>query len=146
MVEFTWKNELSVANAILDAQHQMLIDLVNRVELAIRAKDKVLLPVLLEQLLTAVTIHFQTEENFAHAINLPFADHKLLHDYVKGELLIMVSDYANLVVHWSESAAECSSYFLSEWFYDHLNGDVIALKPILENYPYDYAAGSLENN
>lgn len=140
MAEFAWKKELSVANAILDTQHQMLIDLVNRVEVAIRAKDKALLPNIIEQLLEAVTIHFHTEEKIAHAINLPFADHELLHDYVKGELRTMVSDSANLILHWSESAAECCSYFLNEWFYDHLVEDVKILKPVLESYPYSYEA------
>jgi len=140
MAEFAWKNELGVANAILDTQHRQLITLVNRVELAIRTKDKSLLQALITQLLEAVTIHFQTEEKIAQAIKLPFAEHQLLHAYVIGELLTMVNDSAILIAHWSESAAECCSFFLSEWFYEHLAEDVKILKPVLALYPYDYDA------
>jgi hemerythrin-like metal-binding protein len=140
MSEFAWKKELSVSNAMLDDQHQVLIDLINQVESALRKRDKELLQQVFLQLTEAVTIHFQTEERIARAINLFFDDHKLLHDYVNGELISMGRDVANLVAHWSESTAECCSYFLSEWFYEHLVEDVKLLKPVLRNYPYNYHA------
>jgi hemerythrin-like metal-binding protein len=140
MAEFAWKKELSVANATLDAQHQKLIDLINQVEGALNARDQMLLPNVFEQMIDAVALHFHTEEQIARAINLLFDEHKLLHDYVSGELLIMAQDVANLAVHWSESTAECCFFFLSEWFYEHLTEDVTLLKPVLKNYPYNYEA------
>jgi hemerythrin-like metal-binding protein len=138
MPEFAWKKELSVANATLDTQHQKLIDLINQVEDALRTRNQTLLPSVFEQMTDAVAVHFHTEEQIACAINLLFDDHKLLHDYVNGELLIMAQDVANLAAHWSESRAECCSYFLSEWFYEHLTEDVTLLKPVLKSYPYNY--------
>lgn len=141
MAEFAWKKELSVANAILDAQHRALIDLMNQVESALRTRDQELLLVVFKQMTDAVAIHFQTEEQIARTLNLLFDEHKLLHDYVNGELLNMAQDIASLTVHWSESTAECCYFFLSEWFYEHLTEDVKLLKPALKSYPYDYEVG-----
>jgi hemerythrin len=138
MAEFAWKKELSVANAILDVQHQRLIELINQVEGALRTRNQELLPKVFSQMTDAVALHFHTEEQVARAINLIFDEHKILHDYVNGELLIMAQDVANLTIHWSESTAECCSYFLSEWFYEHLSEDVTLLKPMLKSYPYNY--------
>jgi hemerythrin-like metal-binding protein len=140
MVDFTWTKELSVGNGVLDAQHHKVLDMVNRVECAIRAKDGALLLTAFEQMKEAISVHFDTEESIASAINLPFLEHILLHDYVRNELSIMGSEFAKLYVQWSESVAEYYYFFLNEWLYNHLAEDVREIKPVLKRYPYDFGA------
>lgn len=137
MPEFTWKEELSVGNAILDAEHKKLIDLVNVVEGAIRARDGEVLAPAFNLLVDSVSTHFENEEKFAQAIGLPFEEHVLEHQYVKNELLQMKNELIDINGRWSESAAEYYSYFLSEWFYQHLTEESESMSA-LRVRPYDF--------
>jgi hemerythrin len=137
MPEFTWKEELSVGNAMLDAEHKKLIDLVNVVEGAIRARNNEVLTPAFNLLVDSVSTHFENEEKFAQSINLPFEEHALEHQYVKNELLQMKNELMDINGRWSESAAEYYSYFLSEWFYQHLTEESKSMS-VLRTHPYDF--------
>jgi hemerythrin len=138
MTEFTWIEKLSVGNAMLDAEHKKLIGIVNSVERAIRAKDGHVLTQAFNLLVDCVCLHFENEEKIARSINLPFAEHELDHQYVKNELLLMRDELANKNGRWSESAAEHYSYFLSEWFNEHLTAEAKLIKSVLQTYPYNF--------
>jgi hemerythrin len=138
MSEFTWKNNLSIGNALLDAEHKILIDIVNSAEIAIRSKKIDALIQAISSLLDKVRIHFENEERIALAINISFANHKMEHQYVINELWNMKDELVNKNGSWSESAAEHYSYFLSEWLYEHLTEEPKVLKPVLQSYPYSF--------
>lgn len=137
-MEFAWKKRLSVGNAFLDTEHKKLIDMVNGVEHAIRTKNSSALPQALNQLLDFVYVHFENEKKIAQAIGFPFAEHEQEHRYVQMELMRMKDELVDNNVRWSASAAEHYSYFLSEWFNEHLTEEVMLMKPMLETYPYDF--------
>jgi hemerythrin len=138
MTEFTWKNNLSIGNELLDAEHKILIDIVNSAETAIISKKSDALSQAINLLLDKVFIHFENEERIAAAINTSFSEHKMEHQYVINELRNMRDELANRRGRWSESAAEHYSYFLSAWLYEHLTEEPKALKPALQNYPYSF--------
>lgn len=138
LTEFTWKNNLSIGNELLDAEHKILIDIVNSAEIAIRSKKSDALIEAINMLLEKVFIHFENEERIAVAINISFAKHKMEHQYVMNELRNMRDELANRNGSWSESAAEHYSYFLSEWLYEHLTEEPKVLKPVLQSYPYGF--------
>lgn len=142
MAEFTWTKKLSVGNALLDSDHKKLIDLVNHIELAIRAKDRDALPEMFNQLIDCVSVHFENEKRIARTIDFPFAEHELEYQYVQQELLHMRDELLNKDGRWSESAAEHYSYFLSAWFSDHLTEEAMLMKPVLKALPYDFDPAS----
>lgn len=138
MIEFTWKNNLSIGNELLDAEHKILIDIVNSAEIAIRSKKSDALIQAINLLLDKVFIHFENEERIAVAINISFARRKMEHQYVINELRNMRDELVNRGGRWSESAAEHYSYFLSEWLHEHLTEEPKVLKPLLQSYPYRF--------
>jgi len=138
MTEFKWIEKLSVGNALLDAEHKKLIDLVNSIERAIRAKDSDVLLQAVNLLVDCVCIHFENEEKIAQAINLSFFEHEMEHQYVKNELLNIRDELVERNGRWSESVAYNYSYFLSEWLYEHLNEEAKMIKPVLQTYPYNF--------
>ncbi len=129
---------LSVENALLDAEHKKLIDLVNGAERAIRAKDSDVLLQAFNLLIACVCIHFENEEKIAHEINLSFFEHEMNHQYVKNVLVNMRDELANMNGRWSESAAEHYSYFLSEWLYEHLTEETRQIRSALQNLPFKF--------
>jgi hemerythrin len=138
MTEFKWMEKLSIGNALLDAEHKKLIDMVNSAERAIRARDSDVLLQALNLLIDCVCLHFENEEKIAMAIDLSFSEHEMEHQYVKNELLNMRDELANMNGRWSESAAENYSYFLSEWLNAHLTEESKIIKQVLQNYPYNF--------
>ena len=138
MTEFKWIEKLSVGNALLDAEHKKLIDLVNSIERAIRAKDSDVLLQAVNLLVDCVCIHFENEEKIAQAINLSFFEYEMEHQYVKNELLNIRDELVERNGRWSESVAYNYSYFLSEWLYEHLNEEAKMIKPVLQTYPYNF--------
>jgi hemerythrin len=138
MTEFKWMEKLSIGNALLDAEHKKLIDLVNSLEKAIRAKDSDVLLQAVNLLVDCVCIHFENEEKIAQAINLSFFEHEMEHQYVKNELLNIRDELVERNGRWSESVAYNYSYFLSEWLYEHLNEEAKMIKPVLQTYPYNF--------
>jgi hemerythrin len=74
----------------------------------------------------------------ARAINYPFEEHHLEHQYVLSELQTMKDELLYSDGRWSESAVENYYEFLSEWTTMHIGEDDMRMKAILETYPYDY--------
>jgi hemerythrin len=138
MTEFAWQEKLSIGNALLDAEHKMLIDMVNCAESAIRRKKAEALLQAVDILVDCVCVHFENEERIAQAINLSFFEHKMEHQYVINELRSMKDELANNNGKWSESAAEHYSYFLSAWLHEHLIEEPKIIKSVLQTFPYHF--------
>jgi hemerythrin len=75
-VNLAWSEGLSVGNATIDSEHQKLLQMINDVENAIRAKDRSNLPDLFKELEAYVSLHFSDEEKIARAIKFDFANNK----------------------------------------------------------------------
>ena len=129
---------MSVGNKVIDNDHEKIIRLVNEVEHAIRSREADVLSGVFALLEEAIFAHFKNEARIAHAIDYPFEEHQLEHQYVLGELQTMKVDLVTLNGHWSESAAEFYYSFLSEWATAHIGVDDMRLKERLEAYPYDF--------
>lgn len=133
-----WKDDLSVGNASIDADHKKLMVMVNGVEAMIRARDSFALSQALEQLEHHLYVHFVNEERIAQAINAPFGKNKLEHEHVLREFQHMKDELVAKDGIWSDGAAEHYAHFLSDWITDHVVSEDMLLKPILQTYPYDF--------
>lgn len=133
-----WSEQLSVGNAMIDSEHKKLLSMINDVEHAIRARDGAALLQAFKLLEDGVRIHFASEEKIARAVNFPFTQNKPEHQYVQKEFQHIKDELVDQNGIWSESAAEYYSHFLSEWMIEHILEEDMQMKPVLQNYPYDF--------
>ncbi len=133
-----WSEQLSIGNAAIDSEHKNLLKMINNVEHAIRARDGDALLQAFKSLEEGVLAHFTSEEKLARAINFPFSQNKPEHQYVQQEFRHIRDELVDQHGIWSESAAEYYSHFLSEWMIGHILGEDMQMKPLLQNYPYDF--------
>ena len=133
-----WSERLSVGNAMIDSEHKNLLNMINEVEHAIRARDGDALIQAFKLLEDGVRVHFVHEENLAHAINFSFTQNMPEHQYVQKEFQHIKDELVDKNGMWSESAAEYYSHFLSEWMIEHILEEDMQMKPALQNYPYDF--------
>jgi hemerythrin len=137
-MELAWTERLSVGNAMLDTEHKQLVDMVNGIERAIRARDCLALLRAFKPFEDYVRAHFENEARVAQSVNFPFVQHALEHQYVLEELRQMSKELAANDGRWSESAAEHYSYFLSEWLIEHLLQEDMLMKSALQKLPYNF--------
>lgn len=137
-MNLTWTKQMSVGNESIDSQHKTLLNMVNGIERAIRDRDSAALSLAFKVFEDAVHIHFKNEERIAKAINYPFEEHMLEHQYVLNELQTMMDELVSSEGRWSESAVENYYGFLSEWTTAHIGEDDMRMKALLETYPYDF--------
>lgn len=138
-MEPAWIGPMSVGNASIDGEHKALLKMVNDIEKAIIRRDSAALLKAFTQFEDAVEDHFRNEANIARAINFPFAEHIIEHQYVLNELETMRAELVSNQDRWSESAVECYYGFLSRWATMHIDEDDMRMKEILDTLPYDFA-------
>ena len=137
-MDMTWSRQMSVGNKSIDSEHKVLLNMVNDIEQAIRSRDASALSQAFKLFEASVRTHFNNEERIAKAINFPFEEHKLEHQYVLDELQTMMNELSPRDGRWSESAVEYYYSFLSEWAVTHVGEDDMRMKATLETYPYDF--------
>lgn len=137
-MELIWSKQMSVGNETLDSEHKTILDLVNKVDRAIRAKDGARFIETLKRLEDATRMHFGNEAKIAQAIKYGFDHHHLEHQYILKEMLAIEKELAAYHGQWSESIAEHYFQFLSTWAIDHIDQDDMKMKALLGTYPYDF--------
>lgn len=137
-MEHAWSVLMSVGNKSIDAEHKLLLKMINDIEMAIIKRDSAGLLnaiLLFEQ---AVESHFRNEANIARAINFPFDGHIVEHRYVLNEIQSMRAELVSREGRWSESAVEHYYGFLSKWATMHIDEDDMRMKAVLDTLPYDF--------
>jgi hemerythrin len=142
-MELTWSKQMSVGNETLDSEHKTILNLVNEVDRAIRAKDGARFAETLHQLEDATRKHFDNETKIALAIKYNFDDHQLEHQYILKEMQDIKKELAACHGKWSESIVEHYFQFLSTWAVEHINEDDMKMKALLEAHPYNFKPDGL---
>ena len=136
--ELAWTDHLSVGNAKIDLDHQKLIAMINGIQYMIKTRAVFALPEAFEQLEYWLRLHFDNEENIAKKVKFPFDQNKLEHQQLLEEFQRMRDSFVSKNGVWSNDDAEYYSNFLSRWITDHVHSEDMQLKPVLQNYPYDF--------
>lgn len=141
-MQLTWTNQLSVGNAILDADHRYLVSLVSDVTDAIRAGDGSILAQGFRLLENCLGVHFESEEKIALAIKFPFSQHKLAQQYSLRELEYMRDELVGREGVWSEDTVEHFFQSLKKWMIDeHIIKRDMLMKPVLQTLDYNFWPG-----
>lgn len=132
-----WSDNLSVGNALMDADHRNLFGILSAVDHALRSGNDQMLLQAFHRLAVCVGIHFANEERLAKAMDMPFDNHRKTNLYLQQELEHMRIELEARRGIWSDGAVEHFSLSLKNWMEAHLGRDERLLKPVFAAQPYD---------
>lgn len=138
-MELVWADDLSVGNALIDADHKILLGMANGVMRAIEMSDFSVLSWMFKQFESRVHTHFIQEENIALAVKIPFDDHKQAQGYFLKELDLLIDELEARNCVFCEDAAKHYSNSLSGLLLGHITGKDMLMKRVLQNYPYSFS-------
>lgn len=137
-----WKEHLSVGNALLDSEHKNLLGLINSIEYKINHNDGPALLKAIELLKHSAQAHFANEARFAQALKLDFEQHGLAHQHLLKELDTTFAELESRIAMpddtWCKYAMEHYPRLLRDWFIEHITGEDMKMKPVLQSYPCDF--------
>jgi hemerythrin-like metal-binding protein len=135
MTAIKWTNAMSVGVDRLDRDHQMLIEMINRIASAddSEATRRRVIPEVLVTLIAYTVFHFQREERVMRAMAYPEAD---IH---REEHMALTREVHLLQRRFSEKPNSISRdevlTFLIEWLNHHILLQDMAYKPYCEGRP-----------
>ena len=114
-----WTDELSVGIEEIDAQHKMLVGLVNRLyeETIAHQADSAVLEDILNQLVEYTVIHFAVEESLFRIFDYPAAE---IHTHHHEELKEQVLEIQQKVKHGETTVNTELLLFLKKWLQNHI--------------------------
>lgn len=128
-----WREQLSVANDMIDNDHKHLISLLNEIERILPTKNHAKLASALDELARYSAIHFDREEKTAKAAGYNQTaslsqSHKKLFDRFT-EIRIVFNNSTN---EWSEDESENFVNFLRDWLIGHVIKEDLLMKPTFQ--------------
>jgi hemerythrin len=127
-----WRDQLSVGNDLIDSDHKYLIDIINKVEVSMKANNRVELMAALEELAHYGSTHFEREEMVAKAVGYPKADQ--LHDSHVKLIASLSKVKAELGDSWTDEAQVQFTAFLRDWLIQHVIKEDIPMKPWMTKF------------
>lgn len=122
MAPLQWDESYSVGNAVLDAQHREVIDLINMLD------DETLVEVVLEQLERYAREHFRDEERLMEEAGYPaLAEHRALHAAFAEWLAGMQK--ACLAPGVAPLLRDDIRAYLENWLIEHILVEDMAYRP-----------------
>lgn len=138
-MELVWTDELSVGNAIIDADHRNLIGMVNDITHGIKIRNSSVLPQAFKRLDHWLHAHFANEKKIAQAVGYPFDRHKLAQQSSLTELRHMKEELVIKDGIWSDGAANHFARSLRNWAVnEHILKLDMLMKPALQSYDYNF--------
>jgi hemerythrin len=118
---FPWSQDLSVGLDEIDAQHKLLVDIINRVyEALINRASREEASNVLDDLVQYTYVHFAVEESLFRITNyLDYDDHKALHDHLKKQVLRIKQRFDAGEIKLDLTLMS----FLRSWLEDHIKGE-----------------------
>lgn len=120
MAYIEWEDSFSVGVEIFDNEHKKLIEIINRLHLALLMKETdAVMGKTLKDLIDYTITHFaHEEENMANQTYPDFFKHKKEHD----ELIKKVQDYKTQIESGKTTISLSIMNFLKEWLMGHILG------------------------
>jgi hemerythrin-like metal-binding protein len=115
---FSWTDELSSGNTMIDNDHRHLIDMVNKLDAAMcTGRGKAVLAQILDELITYTRSHFGREERLMQEIDYSdYTTHKAEHDKLITEVDALQNDFQS-----GKTDLSYQTYlFLTSWLSHHI--------------------------
>ena len=140
-MKLLWREELSVGNNVIDADHKYLIEIINMVQQSLEAKDRTELNRLLDDLSNYSLVHFDREEKIANAAGYAQAQQLgLSHKSLLKQLEQVRAEIEEMGQGWSPEVARHFTNFLRDWLINHVINEDCLMKPLLEKFSPDFDA------
>jgi hemerythrin len=116
----TWDGSYSVNVALIDKQHQMLVQMVNELNNAmLNGNEKETIGKLINKLITYAAMHFAREEDYFDTFGYPETDvHKSQHDEFENKVSAFEADFQADRQGLSQDILQ----FLRDWLVGHIKG------------------------
>ena len=115
-----WKEEFNLGNRLIDTQHQMLVLLCRKLDIAIKTKrSDSTIQMVMRELQKFVEFHFASEQNLMREIGYPDLSR---HTRIHNELLIEMQIELRRIRHHKEFPDDVL-YALSEWLTAHMRDE-----------------------
>ncbi|MFA6014663.1 MAG: hemerythrin family protein [Gallionellaceae bacterium] len=134
-MKLEWREQLSVGNNVIDADHKYLIELINQIQVNLKAKNREELKKLLDDLSRYSLVHFDREEKIAIAAGYDRAS--ILH--ISHEELIKQLDQVKAEINtlgqeWSAEVTTHFTQFLHDWLINHVIKEDLLMRPYLKKF------------
>ena len=130
-----WREQLSVGNDLIDADHKHLIHIINQVEESLQAKSRSGLTTAFDDLAQYSLFHFDREEKIAVAAEYAQASHlKHSHEALLKQLEQVRAEFEAMGQAWSSEAVTHLTAFLRSWLIDHVIKEDMLMKPALQKH------------
>lgn len=138
-MSLVWREQLSVGNDLIDTDHKHLIEIVNRIERSLDAKNRNELSEAFGSLSQYSQEHFAREEKIAHAVGYAQAHRlSLSHEVLYKQLDKAKREIGAMGQEWSSAVAEHFTILLRSWLIDHVIKEDLLMKPALQKYPPNF--------
>lgn len=126
-MDLQWRQQLSVGNDLIDADHKYLIELINLITASLKSKDSAALGFGIEKLSGYAQSHFSREEVLATAAGYPnVAKLNLSH---KALIESLVSIRQEIGEQWTDVVGDRTAVFLRGWIVNHVIKEDMLMKP-----------------
>ncbi len=128
-----WRDQFSVRNNVIDADHKYLIDVINECEAALRAKNRMKLAQAFAHLARYSEDHFQLEEMIAAAVK--YGNLQKLHDshvMLLRDLDKIKEEIEAMGEQWPADLIEHFGGLLRKWLIDHVISEDLQMKSALQ--------------
>jgi hemerythrin len=131
-MSLVWREQLSVSNDVIDADHKYLIDIINRAEQGMVTKNRKSLAAALESLSRYSQEHFAREEKIAKAAGYQqVPDLNLSHQALLKHLDEVKTEMGQMQ-EWSPEVVDRFTSLLRSWLIDHVVKEDLLMKPTLQ--------------
>ena len=131
MAYFEWADDMVIDNGVIDADHQQLVTLVNRLHTATsEGQGQEIVDQVLQEVLTYTIEHLRREESLMASVNFPnLVGHKAGHERFILRLKTLQAKYES----GSVTVASQLSTVLRDWLSIHIRRDDKELRQFLKH-------------
>jgi hemerythrin-like metal-binding protein len=137
-MDFSYTKQLSIGNKIIDSAHEKILNMVNRIEYLIKVRDCHALSERFNLLEDYLSDYFLIEEGIAQAINFPFTQHDVAHQYLLNKVQQTKNELVANNGMWSDTTAKHYSKLLRDCLSKHIKVESKPIKIMLVNRFYDF--------
>lgn len=125
-----WDDNLKTGIAIIDEQHQLLFETINKLNKFKETKDN--FHEVLFDLQAYVSVHFNTEETYMKCLNYPdYSNHKACHDKFVDDCTRILNK--NETVNAFAGIAEELVVFVEDWIQNHYTNEDVKMASYISN-------------
>ncbi len=119
MALLIWQDDLNTGIDIIDAQHQRIVEMINRLHVTNRTMERIAVAEVIDELVDYTLSHFAFEEELMEEAGYPFcAAHKRVHEVFTKR----VAEYRMRFQAGEDIVDELRS-LLSRWLFNHIRSD-----------------------